>query len=832
SAAALHHPNIATVFEIDEHDGQPFIAIEFVDGQTLEERIAKGPLPLKDAVSITSQVAEGLKVAHAANLVPRDIKSANVMLTRDGKAKILDFGLAKTAASTKLTQMGSTLGTVAYMSPQQARGEDVDYRTDLWSLGAVLYEMISGKLPFPGDFEQAVVYSILNEEPKPLTAVRTGVPMGLEWIVSKLLAKDPDDRYQNAADLLVDLRTVDLSSPGLSRVKPPSGVLPEAVARPSSSAGRIQAESWPMMALALAAGIAVTALAWYLWPEQQIHFERSVKRFEVRLPVKGSIAGLDISPDGGKIVYADLDNTADNVHVMDLSTGAIRTLDGSAGTLVVSISPDGEWVLLTKDLSIQRVSLAGGAPLTVTTSTEGTPRASWGPSDWIIFENGQAIWKASTSGSEARPLTIKDTATGEVDHDWPQMLPDGETMMATIEYLDKPSTIGFWDAETGRKKGQIPFPGYRVRYVPSGYLLFVFGGQTGNLVALPFDAATLSATGSLISVTTNVSTAVTTVSDGGTLVSGDVQGGELRIINQTRLFAVTFPSTARPLGFEPIVFRNFELSPDEKKLVAQINTVRSITGGLVEGTEDVWVLDLERGTQLQLTFGGSGRNPTWTAGGDSVAYVYSPTGLTRAMIRAADGSGEPRDLFDVNANMFDLDISPDGSHAAYVLGESNIGVTRLIVRDMHTGATVDLSGSEDANIRNPTFSPDGRYVAYERGPRILVRAIDGNSVPIYVGQARLPLWSRTGTKLIAGAADTGNLIAYDVSLTPTFSVDRYTPLTYELGQTDQYDVFSDGRSGIFNLSNPNDRTDGSAAPATRDTTATVVVTVNWLETLK
>ena len=832
SAASLHHPHIATVFEIDEEDGQPFIAMEFVDGQSLQSRIAVGPLPLKEAVSIASQVADGLKAAHAANIVHRDIKSANVMLTREGKAKILDFGLAKTAASTKLTQMGSTLGTVAYMSPQQARGEEVDYRTDLWSLGAVLYELISGKLPFPGDFEQAVVYSILNEEPKPLTAVRTGVPMGLEWIVSKLLAKDPDDRYQSAADLLVDLRTVDLSSPGLSRVKPLSGVLPEAVARPSSSAGRIRAVSWPMMALALAAGIAVTALAWRLWPEQQTHFERSVKRFEVRLPVKGSIAGLDISPDGGKIVYADLDNTADNVHVMDLSTGAIRTLDGSAGTLVVSISPDGEWVLLTKDLSIQRASLVGGAPLTVTNSTEGTPRASWGPGDWIIFEDSQAIWKVSTSGSEARPLTIKDTAAGEVDHDWPQMLPDGETLMATIEYLDKPSTIGFWDVETGRKKGQIPFQGYRVQYVPTGYLLFVLGGQIGNLVALPFDAGALSATGSPKSVMTNISTAVASASNGGTLVSGGAQGSELRVTNQSRLFTVTFPSTATPLSFEPIVFRNFELSPDEKKLVAQITTVRSISSGLVQGSDDVWVLDLERETRLQLTFGGSGRTPTWTAGGDSVAYVYTPTGRTRTMIRAADGTGEPRELFDVNANMFDVDISPDGNHAAYVLGESNIGVTRLIVRDLRSGATADLSSAEDANIRNPTFSPDGRYVAYESGPRILVRAIDGNSVPIYVGQARLPLWLRSGTKLIASGADTGNLIAYDVSLTPTFSVARYAPLAYDLGQTDQYDVFSDGRSGIFNLSNLDAESGGGATPATRDTTVTVVVTVNWLETLR
>ena len=227
AAAALHHPHIATVFEIDEAvpsdaphgtEPSPFIAMEFVDGGTLKDEIDKGPMDLRRAVTIAGQIAEALKAAHAKDIVHRDIKGPNVMLTPEGDAKVLDFGLAKTAQSTMLTRIGSTLGTAAYMSPEQARGEEVDARTDIWSLGVVLFEMIAGRLPFAGEYEKAVMYGILNETPPPLTGLRTGVPMGLEWIVTKMLAKSPDERYQSCSDLIVDLKTVDLSASGLSRM--------------------------------------------------------------------------------------------------------------------------------------------------------------------------------------------------------------------------------------------------------------------------------------------------------------------------------------------------------------------------------------------------------------------------------------------------------------------------------------------------------------------------------------------------------------------------------------------------------------------------------------
>ena len=208
AASALDHPNICTIHEIDEADGQTFIAMAYVEGQSLKDKIKTGPLKLGEAVGIGVQVAEGLHEAHNRSIVHRDIKPANIMVTTSGQAKIMDFGLAKLSGQTKLTKEGTTLGTVAYMSPEQARGESVDHRTDIWSLGVVLYEMITGQVPFKGEYEQAVVYSILNEDPESITGLRTGVPMELERITNKCLEKEPSGRYQHVDELLVDLRSI------------------------------------------------------------------------------------------------------------------------------------------------------------------------------------------------------------------------------------------------------------------------------------------------------------------------------------------------------------------------------------------------------------------------------------------------------------------------------------------------------------------------------------------------------------------------------------------------------------------------------------------------
>ena len=209
AASKLDHNNICTVYEVDEtDDGQMFIAMAHYEGETLKKRIEKRPLKLDEALDIAIQVAEGLTKAHSKEIVHRDIKPANIFLTSDGVVKILDFGLAKLAGQTKLTKEGTTLGTVAYMSPEQTRGEDVDHRTDIWSLGTIIYEMVTGQIPFKGDYEQSIMFSITNDTPEPMTGLRTGVPMELERIVDKTLKKNPDERYQNISDMLVDLKAI------------------------------------------------------------------------------------------------------------------------------------------------------------------------------------------------------------------------------------------------------------------------------------------------------------------------------------------------------------------------------------------------------------------------------------------------------------------------------------------------------------------------------------------------------------------------------------------------------------------------------------------------
>lgn len=768
AAARLNHPHIAAVYQIDEAvpsgsseeaEARPFIAMEYIEGGTLDDRLKEGLLSLEEAVRICSEVAEALEAAHEAGVVHRDIKSSNIMLTTKGQAKVLDFGLAMTAHSTMLTRMGSTLGTAAYMSPEQAQSSDVDHRTDLWALGVVLYEMIASRLPFAGDYEQAITYSILNVDPDPLTSIRTGVPMGLEWIVSKLLAKRADDRYQNAGDLLVDLRNVDLSDSGRMRS---SSVQSRAAVSSTVKSGRsggapAQAAIWA------AAGALLVALMWFLWPSASVNApEISTKRLSQEIPLTGSLIAVDISPDGSKIAYS-----SDILRVLDLKTGVLREIPEAGSVIHVEFSPDSESLLLTEASGISRVSVSGGTVFRIYTSDEAGPRAAWASDNLILFEENQSIFRLSLSSGDPIRITTPDSLVGEYDHDWPSLLPDGRTVMATAERLNAEARIGFWDMETGENRGYLDYPGYRPQWVPTGHLLFA---MNETAVALPFDVQSLSQTGPVIPVMSETRAEGLSVSDEGTLVHAGaaigLPGEALPVVP-----ASFVPGHLEQHGFPPDYYRDLVLSPDAKEAAVVIQYGRESSAG-----QDIWVLDLDLGTRRQITQGGINDFPTWMPDGTNLLYVRTRFSSDVAvMIQAADGTGDPRVFWDPDVPaLADLDVSEDGTKLVAITG-SSVGMaiqTNGVLIDLVNSREIYTWSTDSGNPRRPAISPNGKYVAYEDRGSILVRSTEQeSSVPVTVWSETmsLPRWARDGSKLFAIGGD-GIPQVIDVQTNPRFAV--------------------------------------------------------------
>ena len=389
AAAGLSHPNICTIHEISEEGGQTFLVMEFIEGEGLDSKIERGLLPLKGALGFARQVADGLAAAHAKGVVHRDIKPGNLLVTPEGRVKILDFGLALLTEGSKLTKLGKTVGTVAYMSPEQAQGMEVDYRTDLWALGCVTYEMVRGQRPFQGVYDQALVYEIVNQEPEPLTGVRTGVPMELEWIVGKCLAKDRQDRYGRAEDMMLDLRTLaeKLKSGGSTVLRTQPAAAPsQAGTHPApfhgSAAVRVQPDlasqqtAAPVVAseVVLSKGklrilqalLAVATIAFLA--VSFVHFrqtppEAPLRRFAFTPPVAAGSsrysASVAISPNGKHIAYTSTGGEG-KLWVRDLDQQQPRVIEGTEGAVSPFWSPSSDFIGFVAAGELKKVSPQGG----------------------------------------------------------------------------------------------------------------------------------------------------------------------------------------------------------------------------------------------------------------------------------------------------------------------------------------------------------------------------------------------------------------------------------------------------------------------------------------
>jgi len=811
AASALDHPNICTVYEIDEDQGQMFIAMAYIEGQSLREKAKAGPLKLDDALGIAIQVGQGMHEAHEKEVVHRDIKSANVMVTAKGQAKIMDFGVAKLAGQTRFTRTGATMGTAAYMSPEQARGEKVDYRTDIWSLGVVLYEMVIGQLPFKGDHEQAVMYSILNEEPEPMTGLRTGVPMELERIVSKALTKDSAARYQHADDLLVDLRL--LRDNIAAFLKSPIVKVP-AISKP-------QPKRWkrvlPWILAALMAAFAVTAY-------QKLEYLISsaggdVTRFPLAIPssqrfVSATGPGIALSPDGKSLVYTGQGEVRRQLYVRKMDQLEASPLPGTEGAYAPFFSPDSQWVGFFSGNKLKKVALAGGPPLTIIEGSGNYKGASWGQNDIIIFGvPGSGLSQVSSSGGTPQTVTTPDVEKGEHGHRWPDILPGGKAALFTIWRGGlEDASIGLADLETGEVK--LLLKGVTSLYAPAGHI--VYGGADGSLLAVPFDLKQLKVAGPVILLLDNIN-----VKNGGSADFAFSRNGSLVYFtgsasNRT-LVLTDRQGHEQSLTKEQRSFRAPCFSPDGKRVAAGIHD---------KGGYDIWVYELEQGPLTRLTFEGDGWYPRWTPDGQRVAFCSNRAGTYDLYWKQADGSSAAEPLLIAEFPQYEISFSPDNK--------------LLVYREIHpdTGRDIwilPLEGERKPqpflqtsfNEFTPILSPDGRWLAYtsdESGlTEIYVRAFSdsgGGRWQVSTGGGTEPLWSRGGRELFYRSGD--NIMSAAIETEPIFKVQTRKVLFEDIYVRNyshtNYDIHPDNKRFVM-IKSP------------LEMSTEMIVVLNWFEEL-
>jgi len=747
AAAQLHHPHIASVFEIDEavpegsnnDDLRPFIAMEYIEGETLHDRIQKGPLKIKEAVRIGREIASALEAAHEKGIVHRDIKSANVMLTSKDSAKVLDFGLAQTAQSTKLTRMGSTLGTVAYMSPEQARGEEVDLKTDLWSLGAVLYEMIAGKSPFPGDYEQAVVYEILNQDPEPLTAVRTGVPMDLEGVVNKCLAKDIEYRYVSASSLIVDLKRIEASSAVRTTSVTTQSSMTAATAPVPAPSAKLP---WMPLTVAgivlLVAGLFLGKIVFKVEPDP-----KPVIRVQLVLPDALSPLEAAITPGDRFLFYVASDPGSGQRRLAryDFESGDRSNLPLTAGALIPVSSPDGRWIAFMKLPSRRwwRVPVSGGDPIEIpgAQSNGSAPGMFNTKGDFVFADTSWSIVAVDRAGS-ARILVPTGSNGMARILAYPVASPSGKF----ITWSDFPRAVpnGSWILRNGNTAPEKLLAGAVIHALTSsGHALFSRGSvfQPQPTIAVPIDLDS----GMILGEEVAIGLQTGTISQSGLYVYEELSRQEPEL--ESELYRISSSgATEHVLTLPGAASQEFAISGD--------GTMLAVTARPEAGADsDVYLVSLTSGTANRLTQGGNYDIPAWGGGDEYLYFDYQdrelPGNNWSLMRRRADGSGVNEFVLPEGLPGGDPDVTPDGRLLVF----SSNNLTDISGMDLVADTTFDIVTASGPQNK-PAISPDGRFVVYVQGGNpcgsIQVSAVYGSSEPSEIDtNGCYPVWTNDGS---------------------------------------------------------------------------------------
>ena len=808
--ASLSHPNICTLYDVGQQDGTMFLVMEKLEGATLAARLAQGSMPCAEAIVCAGQIAEGLAFAHRAGVVHRDLKPANVMLTKTG-AKLLDFGLAKVTTgeaehptATALTSHGEILGTLPYMAPEQLQGGDVDARADIFAFGAMLHEMITGQRAFAGASQASLIGAILHSEPAPLSQLLPGTPRALERIVSVCLAKNRDDRWSSARDVLLQLK-------GLTD---DSGI--HNGARAAAPARRGAGLAWPLAAVGLVAVAVLGGLLTARRPERPAH--RDVLSV---MPPQGSTfmrgEAPQISPDGRHLAFSSTDRAGTRgLYIRSLDLATPRFLPGTENGAQPFWSPDSRMLGFFADGQLKTVAIAGGTPTVL--ARAGLPRGgAWSKDNLILFAQrpNAALVVVSASGGEPTPVPTP-AKTGIPG--FPSFLPDGRhyvvNELSSGDRLVESLLLGSLDSpDTRRLVGTTSSGMYA-----SGHLLY---RRNTTLLAQPFDEKTLQLSGEPVAIAEDVGSnpvtfqALFSASSTGVLVYRDAApGAELVWFSRAgaRMAAVGAPGE----------FNALCLTPDGRRVVYE-------QADSTSGNIDMWMMDLATSATTQLTFAGPVEfYPVCAPNGLDIALAALKPSNPNLFRQSLSAPGQIVSLFESPLPKLPTDWSRDGTQLIFSVLSPATGwdVASL---SLATGQPRPLVATA-AQETNAKLSPDGRWLAYVSNessrPEVYVQAMAGGGAKWLVsrGGGMQPQWSADGRQLYYLALDR-RLMVVDVrtdgtAFTPSpparLMDTRFTE--WELSGGVSYVVAPDGTRVLINTST--------------DTGRPITVMQNWVPRLR
>ena len=779
--ANLQHPHILGLIDsgligedVGELKGRPYYAMPYVEGESLRQRLDKEQqLPVSDSVRIATEVASALDYAHRHNVIHRDIKPENILL-HDGSAIVADFGIALAvteAGGARITQTGLSLGTPGYMSPEQAMGERaITARSDIYSLGAVTYEMLSGEPPFTGPTVQAVVARVMTEEPRPLTTQRRNVPPNVAAAVSHALEKIPADRFASAHEFAEALNNplFTLSSASATLV----------------GRDRSNRRLWQMLYAVTALAILTTAVALWGWmrpapSKQVVRYSLVLDSTEAMAKAGPFFGRFDLSPDGSRLAYI---GGAGQILVRRRNQLHATAIPGTEAAKTPFFSPDGQHVgFFNGNRTLRIASLTGGPLVTVTDSLVGSAGASWARDGFIYihgFGPSGLVRVEARQGAVPRSFTTLDTTSGEFDHAYPNALPNGRGVLFTVFFSGANAVkmgryaIAVADVPSGRHR-VILEDALHARYTASGHLLYVTPDST--LMVAPFDQNSMRVTGEPTALAEGIhfgpaGTVDLAASEVGTLIYATSAGyGKQELVWVTR--------DGKAQSVDPDwqgYFGGPALSPDGKRLAISM---------LSRGTSDVWLKQLDRGPSIKLTFEGKHNvNPAWTPDGRSVTFTSDAAGSYDLWTKRSDGSGQAVRQFHEKRSLYDPRWSPDSKWLVFRTDRQGPGAGDILgIRPGVDTTAVPLVATRFAEI-SPALSPDGRWLTYmsnETGQNeIYVVPFPNTSAAKWLvsnGGGTEPEWSHSGSELFYRDGS-GNLVAVDVKARPTFSLGRSTTL--------------------------------------------------------